>query len=117
MTESINKAELRSKSYVQVVNDFKLKYNIAQNKNVDVGLREIIKNLLTFNPYFRWTASECLAHPIFDDIREKNESKAIQKIKLLVDQDDAFDYANGISQKFQTDDHISSLIAETDLIQ
>lgn len=54
---------------------------------------EIMQNLLTINPYFRWTASECLAHPIFDDIRVLDNEKPSKKyIKLDVDQNDAFDY-------------------------
>ena len=70
-----------------------------EDDKVPSGLKEILKNLVTINPYFRWTASECLAHPIFDDIREKDmELPSSRKIKLTVDQDGAFDYLNGVSQ-------------------
>ena len=59
---------------------------MIQNDQVAGGLREILQNLLTINPYFRWTASECLAHPIFDDIRNSSlESIPGKKIKLDVD--------------------------------
>ena len=39
---------------------------------IEEGLKEIVNNLLAINPYFRWTAVECLAHPIFDDIRQED---------------------------------------------
>ena len=51
---------------------------ITENDHVFEGLKEILLNLLTINPYFRWTASECLSHPIFDEIRVlDNEQPAI----------------------------------------
>lgn len=75
----------------------------------------MLVNLLTLNPYFRWTASECLAHPMFDDVRnEDNERNYKTKIKLDVDQDDAFDYEQGKSEKFTTEDLFESLIQEVD---
>ena len=46
--------------------------SIFENANLDDGFKDIIQNLLTLNPYFRWTASECLAHPFFDDVRLEN---------------------------------------------
>ena len=46
--------------------------SIFENVNLDNGFKDIIQNLLTLNPYFRWTASECLAHPFFDDVRLEN---------------------------------------------
>ena len=77
------------------------------------GLREILANLLTVNPYFRWTATECLAHPIFDDIRDPTSDYTPRdKIKLDIDQDDAFDYEKGISDKFDTYDHTTAILKE-----
>ena len=88
-----------------------------QNDEVLDGLKEILLNLLTINPYFRWTASECLAHPVFDDIRvKKSEGTTKKKLKLAVDQDDAFDYGRGVSNKFKTEDVVSSLVTEADSI-
>ena len=64
-----------------------------ENETVPEGLKEIMKNLLMINPYFRWSASECLAHPIFDELRVKDlEIIASKDIKLATDQDGAFDY-------------------------
>lgn len=91
---------------------------INESGIIDNGLKEIIQNLLELNPYLRWTAAECLAHPIFDDIRLGHiDPTSTNKIKLAVDQDDAFDYVNGTSHKFSRDDHISNLFVEVDLIQ
>ena len=57
---------------------------MTQDENILEGLRQILANLLTVNPYFRWTAVECLAHPIFDDVRDPDSEKTavIEKIKL-----------------------------------
>ena len=45
------------------------------------------------NPYFRSSAREVLKSSLFDDIRiHANERQAPNKLKLAVDQDDAFDY-------------------------
>ena len=35
----------------------------------------LIKKMLEFNPYFRYTAEECLAHPYFDNIRSTDNEK------------------------------------------
>ena len=49
--------------------------------------------LLEFNPYYRWSASECLKSKYFDDIRNPElEESSSKKIMLDVDKDDAFDY-------------------------
>ena len=90
---------------------------MIQNDQIDDGFREILSNLLTINPYFRWTASECLAHPIFNDIRNPSfESIPGKKIKLDVDQDDAFNYEEGVSEKFTREHLIFNLITEVDTI-
>ena len=87
--------------------------NIIKKAQVEEGLKEILENLLTVNPYFRWTASECLAHPIFNDIRVKaNESVTIGKISLEIDEDDAFDYEKGTSNKFTKSDLLQMLVLE-----
>lgn len=86
---------------------------MLENEKVSKGLREILENLLTINPYFRWSATECLAHPMFDNIRDPNmENIPTEKIKLVIDQDDAFDYEEGRSNIFNTDSLISDIIQE-----
>jgi hypothetical protein len=64
----------------------------------------MIYKLLEFNPYFRWSAQECLRSPYFDKIRNpalEKHSKA--KILLEIDQDDAFDYVTAESPMFDKD--------------
>ena len=79
------------------------------------GLKDIMRNLLTVNPYFRWTASECLSHPVFDDIRESDHDlTANKKLKLVVDSDDAFNYETGSSNIIINDIVVSSIILEAE---
>ena len=79
------------------------------------GFKEILSSLLNFNPYFRWSPSECLAHPIFDDLRsEQLEQQAGHKIRLDVDNDDAFDYSEGISKKYTKEDYLTILLNEAE---
>ena len=91
---------------------------MAESDLVEDGFKEILNNLLLINPYFRWTASECLAHPIFDDIRDYSDAEVTssKKLKLDVDQCDAFNYEEGISEKYKTNDYMQSLLSEADII-
>lgn len=58
---------------------------------------DILNGLLSFNPYFRNSVTECLAHPIFNDIRNDSlEQGAPFKIFLKCDQLDCYDYANNV---------------------
>ena len=73
---------------------------VLESDQIYDGFKELLQNLLCFNPYFRWSVDECLQSPIFDDIRsEELEKSATHMIKLEVDNDDAFDYKNGYSSK------------------
>ena len=50
-----------------------------------------MKSLLEFNPYFRPSAKELVAHPFFDDIRVvSNEHSSKEKLTLDVDKDENF---------------------------
>ena len=81
------------------------------------GFKELLRNLLCLNPYFRWSINECLQSPVFDNIRsEQLESSATHKIKLEVDNDDAFDYEDGKSYKFTRKDYILLLLSESEEI-
>ena len=54
---------------------------------------------------------------MFDDIRDSsNEAPCSHKILLSIDQEDVFDYEEGICQKFKTSDLVSSLLSEADEI-
>lgn len=86
--------------------------NLLRNKCLSDDLKEILENLLQLNPYFRWTAQECLKHSYFDEIRAPLvEQSSKVKIKLAVDQDDSFDYASGES-KYSLDDIINFIFEE-----
>ena len=62
----------------------------------------MLRGMLEINPYYRWSVQECLKSPLFDDIRvPKLESIAPKKISLMVDSEDAFDYEEGLTTKFQ----------------
>lgn len=67
----------------------------------DPRLIQILEKMLEFNPYFRWSAAECLNSTYFDDIRNPSlEKYASKKLILEIDQDDAFNYQTGESSKF-----------------
>jgi len=56
-------------------------------------MKGLLCKMLEMNPYFRSSAREVLKSSLFDDIRiHANERQAPNKLKLAVDQDDAFDY-------------------------
>ena len=55
--------------------------------------QKLIHNLLQFNPYMRWSASECLNLGIFEFVRDLYiEEKPESKITLDIDKNDAFNY-------------------------
>jgi hypothetical protein len=65
------------------------------------------------NPYFRQTPSEILLMPYFNDLRiPELEKSAPQKLKLEIDQDNGFDYENGVSKQFQKKDYIGIIMKE-----
>ena len=75
--------------------------------------------MLSFNPYFRMTAFECLKHKIFDPVRNPKKEQMIEEIRnskkklgndspyfiqLQVDRDEAFDYENSDVVKYTVND-------------
>ncbi len=69
--------------------------------------------MLEFNPYFRWSPSECLRSPVLDSIRRPQlEKPAPIKLKLMVDQDDSFDYDASKSHKFSKQDYLREIVKE-----
>lgn len=61
-------------------------------------------NLLQFNPNKRITAEECLKNKIFDPIRVPElEKPAPFKIKLDIDDIQAYDYDNNIDMVYSTE--------------
>ena len=73
-------------------------------------LIDLLKSLIQLNPYFRKSAGECLKNQVFDEIRQpQNECSAPSKIKILVDKDEAFNYATGKSELYTHDDFMKML--------
>ena len=78
-----------------------------------------MSNMLSFNPYFRMTAYECLKHKLFDAVRQPQREKIIEEIRnskmkqgydspfviqLQVERDEAFDYENSDIVKYTVKD-------------
>ena len=106
---------LRNKKEADGVSHDQL-HNMLNNQNISPELRQILKDLLQLNPYFRKTASECLQNPIFDDIRNLNQEKNPKgKLKLSVDQDEAFDYETGKSTKYTKADFLNIIRNEASI--
>ena len=66
----------------------------------------LLHKLLEVNPYFRPTAKECLADPIFNDIRnEEMEAEAPCFIQQSVYMPGVFDYEENEHTKFAIKDY------------
>lgn len=86
-------------------------------KGVDKDLLEILQGLTEFNPYFRCSARELLKHKYFDDVRiPKIEKSASAKIKLKIDEDESFDYENGVALMYSKKDIVKFIIEEVEAI-
>ena len=89
---------------------------------VPKGLETILKNLIQFNPYIRWSAKECLCDEIFQEFGLKQQLYAIMikddghkgtgKILLEVDRDGVFNYETAVSDKFYRMDYIRMILDE-----
>ena len=80
-------------------------------------LKEILVCLVQLNPFFRWTPSELLKLPYFNDLRiPELEKSAPQKLKLDIDRDEAFDYENGVSKLYTKKDYIAIIMNEYNFI-
>ena len=69
--------------------------------------------MIAFNPYFRSSAKECLDLLGGSEINKIN----FKKIKLDIDKDDAFDYKNARSEKFQKKDYLQIIQQEAAEVQ
>ena len=70
-------------------------------------MKQMVKGLLEFNPYFRKSVKECLSFSIFDQMKTNHFNDVqFEKISLDVDKDDAYDYETGISKQFRTEDYL-----------
>ena len=82
-------------------------------RDQDPYLRELIFNMLQFNPKIRWTAKRCLESPYFDKIRVPAlENAALGKVKLSYDEDTIFDYENGVSNIKNRGELFKNIVAQ-----
>jgi len=63
-----------AKNYVQVLQEKSIASKVRRHFLEEVPgscqeLKDILKNLISLNPYFRWTPSELLKNPYFNDLR------------------------------------------------
>ena len=78
---------------------------------------DMLCSLIKLNPYFRKSASEIIKDSIFDDLRlPMMEKSAPFKLRLEVDQDDAFDFEKGISLKYDMNDYRTIVECEAQII-
>jgi len=89
--------------------------------NASDDMKQVLASMLEFNPFFRSSAREALKSKLFDSIRiHANERPANTKLKLEVDQDEAFDYKTGKVTKFTRQDYlrmIHMIVYETHAIR
>lgn len=50
--------------------DLKLKYPGASPEAID-----FLEKVLVFNPYFRISLADCLEHPLFEQVRQKDKEE------------------------------------------
>ena len=61
--------------------------------------------MLSYNPYFRPSVSECLANPIFDSIRcTEHEKKALNTMTMPIYDEGCYDYEECVSVTHKTND-------------
>ena len=79
----------------------------------------ILEQLLSFNPHFRWSAAEAKKDIVFDKFRtdDNQEQHFLEKLQLIVDQDDSFDYKKGSSKIFKIKDYLKIIDFELQLVQ
>lgn len=89
-------------------------------------LADLMQNLLSFNPFFRLTALECVLEcPFFDEVRDAAKEKVLQKMKtfkkplleLEIDSIEAFDYEDATKAKYSVDELLQKLYKEIREIQ
>mmetsp|Transcript_35701 Transcript_35701/g.54635 ORF Transcript_35701/g.54635 Transcript_35701/m.54635 type:complete len:180 (-) Transcript_35701:27-566(-) len=111
-----------ARNYVQVLQEksmsaTKRKHFLEEVPSSSTELKDILENLIQLNPYFRWTPSELLKLPFFNDLRIPDlEKSAPQKLKLEVDSDQAFDYENGVSKQYTKKDYIAIIVKEANFV-
>ncbi len=84
----------------------------------DKAMVKLLMDILQLNPFYRCSAAEAIKLPIFDEVRETHlEKSAPYKIKLDIDQDDAFDYIEGQSLKYTMKDYRAIILKEVEEVR
>ena len=74
--------------------------------------------MLTYNPAFRPTVSECLKSEVFDSVRNsKIEEIQAPEIELDILKINNFDYEKGVGKTYSLDDYKQILAAEIQLME
>ena len=82
------------------------------------SLVKLLESMLTFNPAFRPTVSECLKSEVFNSVRNtKIEKIEAPEIELDILKINTFDYEKGVGKTYSIDDYKNILKAEIKLMQ
>ena len=77
-------------------NDYEFIYKFI---SIPEPLKEVLKGMLQFNPYFRFSAQESLQKPAFNRFYELQlPYMGKKKVSLMVDQEGMFDYEKNFSK-------------------
>lgn len=83
---------------------------LDQFAGLTLDWRKLLCGMLEFNPYFRLSARELIKNKLFDEYRIiENEKQSSEKIKLVVDADESFDYESCKSNIFCKEDYIKMI--------
>lgn len=75
------------------------------DQELDSELKDILRSLLEFNPYFRKSTEEILASPYFDTVRNlDHESFKPSKLFFDIDKDGVYDYDKAESTGYSLED-------------
>ena len=78
---------------------------------------KLLESMLTYNPAFRPTVSECLKNEVFNSVRHgKIENVEVEEIELDILKINNFDYEKGVGKTYSIDDYKNILKAEIELM-
>ena len=76
-------------------------------------LIKLLESMLTYNPAFRPTVSECLKSDVFDSVRSpKIENVEVTEIELDILRRNTFDYEKGCGKTNSIEDYKKILMME-----
>ena len=85
---------------------------------MDPDIRDLLRGMLEFNPYFRLSAKEALDSKVFDKIRNRYfEQPCPIKISHKIHSTKNFDYSTGKSNKYEIKDYKKMLLKEIKILK